>query len=143
MKIKSTKTTIEYAGRILVQPGGYFDGDAIADSLDSSAQAVSLVKAPFKRIEQTENASASRSFSFVNDFDTVDEAIAFKLQAEEHGAQNLKGDLTISVGENLLRTYEAGLTGLSSSISLAPSSVRVVLNYDFVTGVRKDSNSQS
>ena len=140
MRIKSTKTTIEYAGRILVQPGGYFDGDAISDTLSTSAQAVALVKAPFKRMEQSANASVDRSFSFVSDFDSVEAAIQYKLEAEEHGAANMNGELTMSIGENMLRTYEAALNSLDASISLSPSSVRVVLRYDFTTGERIDDD---
>lgn len=140
MRIKSSKTTIEYAGRILVQPGGYFDGDAISDTLSTSAQAVALVKAPFKRMEQSANASVDRSFSFVSDFDSVEAAIQYKLEAEEHGAANMNGELTMSIGENMLRTYEAALNSLDASISLSPSSVRVVLRYDFTTGERIDDD---
>ena len=140
MRIKSTKTTIEYAGRILMQPGGYFDGDAISDTLSTSAQAVALVKAPFKRMEQSANASVDRSFSFVRDFDSVEAAIQYKLEAEEHGAANMNGELTMSIGENMLRTYEAALNSLDASISLSPSSVRVVLKYDFTTGERIDAD---
>lgn len=140
MRIKSTKTTIEYAGRILVQSGGYFDGDAISDTLSTSAQAVALVKAPFKRMEQSANASVDRSFSFVSDFDSVEAAIQYKLEAEEHGAANMNGELTMSIGENMLRTYEAALNSLDASISLTPSSVRVVLKYDFTTGERIDDD---
>lgn len=125
-----------------MQPGEYFDGDAISDSLDTTAQAVSLVNAPFKHVTQFRNASSNRSFSFARDFASVEAAYMFKLESEEHAVEHATGDLTVKVGETV-KTYNAALTRLDSAIRLTPSSVRLVLSYDFVTGAKKDDNSQS
>lgn len=133
MKIKSTQTTIEYAGRMLIQPGGYFDGDAISDSLETTSASVELVGRHYARIESHLNNKSTRNFSFVHDFKSVEDAVLFKLLAEEHAASNQKGDLSIQVG-NTLRTYAAGLTQLDSDVTLAVSSVRLVLRYSFITG---------
>jgi hypothetical protein len=141
MKIKSTKTTIEYEGRILVAPGGYFDGDAISDSLSTSAQSINLVGSPYKHLEQYKNASVSRSISTVADFSDVESALKYKLGAEDHAALSMVGNLTIDVGDTQ-RTYKAALTQLDSSISLSPNSVRVVLRYDFITGKLASEDSQ-
>lgn len=141
MKIKSTKTTIEYAGRILVSPGGYFNGEAVSDTLTTSAQAISLVNAKYKFLEQYKNASVSRVISTVADFSDVESALLYKLAAEDHAATNQVGELTITIGETQ-RTYKAALTQLDASISLAPASVRVVLSYDITTGKLASDDSQ-
>lgn len=133
MRIKSTKTTIEYAGRILIQPGQHFDGDAISDSLETTAGSIDLVGGYYARIESNLNNKASRNFSFARDFDNVEDAVLFKLDAEEHAAANQTGLLTIQVGETL-RTYKAGLTQLDSDVTLQANSVRLVLRYAFITG---------
>lgn len=138
MKIISTKTTIEYAGRILIQPGWRFDGDAISDSLETTAGSIDLVGSSYARIESHLNNKCSRNFSFSYDFESVEDAVLFKLLAEEHAAANQIGSLTIKVGDplhpDILRTYSAGLTQLDSDITIAASSVRLVLRYSFITG---------
>jgi hypothetical protein len=133
MKIKSTKTTIEYAGRILIQPGWRFDGDAISDSLATTAGSVDLVGRYYAQIESHLNNKSTRNFSFVHDFKSVEDAVLFKLAAEEHAASNQTGQLTIQV-DNTLRTYAAGLTQLDSDVTLTANSVRLVLRYSFITG---------
>lgn len=133
MRIKSTQTTIEYEGRILIQPGGYFDGDAISDSLETTVGSVDLVGGYYARIEKHLNNKSMRNFSFAYDFSSVEDAVIFKLSAEEHAASNQTGHLSIQVG-NTLRTYAAGLTQLDSDVTLAANSVRLVLRYSFITG---------
>ncbi len=133
MRIKSTTTTIEYASRILVQPGGYFDGDAISDSLETTVGSVELVGRYYAHIESHLNNKSTRNFSFAHDFENVEDAVLFKLAAEEHAANNQTGLLTIQVG-NTLRTYTAGLTQLDSDVTLTANSVRLVLRYSFITG---------
>ena len=135
MKIKSTKTSILYAGREIISPGGYFDGDAISDSIETTAQAFELVGAAFKRMEHHLNNQATRTFSCVRDFDSIEGAVLYKLEAEEHATENPTGTLSITVG-NSSRSYSAGLTSLTSNISLAPNAVRLVLVYAFMTGER-------
>lgn len=133
MRIKSTKTTIEYASRILIQPGWHFDGDAINDSLETTAGSVELVGRHYARIQSHLNNKSTRNFSFAHDFESVEDAVLFKLSAEEHAANNQIGHLSIQVGETL-RTYAAGLTQLDSDITLTANSVRLVLRYAFITG---------
>ena len=135
MRIKSTQTTVEYAGRILIQPGGYFDGDAISDSLETTAGSVDLVGGYYARIEKHLNNKSSRNFSFAYDFESVEDAVLFKLEAEEHAAGNQTGHLTIQVG-NTMRTYAAGLTQLDSDVTLTANAVRLILRYSFITGER-------
>lgn len=140
MKLKSTKTTIEYAGRILVQPGGHFDGEAISDSLETTAGSVELVGSYYTRIESHLNNKVTRNLSFVHDFESVEDAVIFKLAAEEHAANNQIGHLTIQVGDTR-RTYAAGLTQLDADVSLTTNSVRVVLRYSFISGEKKEDKS--
>lgn len=135
MRIKSTQTTVEYAGRILIQPGGYFDGDAISDSLETTAGSVDLVGGYYARIEKHLNNKSTRNFSFAYDFESVEDAVLFKLEAEEHAAGNQTGELTIQVG-NTVRTYAAGLTQLDSDVTLTANAVRLILRYSFITGER-------
>ena len=135
MRIKSTQTTVEYAGRMLVQPSGYFDGDAISDSLETTAGSVDLVGGYYARIEKHLNNKSSRNFSFAYDFESVEDAVLFKLEAEEHAAANQTGHLTIQVG-NTMRTYAAGLTQLDSDVTLTANAVRLILRYSFITGER-------
>ena len=133
MRIKSTQTTIEYASRMLMKPGWYFDGDAISDSLETTAGSVDMVGGYYARIESHLNNKNTRNFSFAHDFESVEDAVLFKLAAEEHAANNQTGHLTIQVG-NTLRTYAAGLTQLDSDVTLTANSVRLVLRYSFITG---------
>lgn len=133
MKIQSTTTTIDYAGRNLVQPGGYFDGDAISDSLETTAQAVELVSSQFVRMEQHQNARTSSNLSFVQDFDNIEDAVLFKIESQEHATSNATGRLTYTVG-NITRAYEAALARLDTAISLTSDAVRVTLNYSFIIG---------
>ena len=133
MRLKSSKTTIEYAGRILIQPGWHFDGDAISDSLATTAGSVDLVGRYYAHIESHLNNKSTRNLSFSHDFKSVEDAVLFKLSAEEHAASNQTGYLTIQVGDTL-RTYAAGLTQLDSDVTLTANSVRLVLRYSFITG---------
>lgn len=133
MRIQSTKTSIEYAGRNLVQPGGFFDGDAISDSLETTAQAVELVSSQFVRMEQHKNARTSSNLSFVQDFDNIEDAVLFKIERQEHATANATGRLTYAVG-NITRAYDAALTRLDADISLTPDAVRVTLTYSFIIG---------
>ena len=133
MRIQSTKTSIEYAGRNLVQPGGFFDGDAISDSLETTAQAVELVSSQFVRMEHHQNARASSNLSFVHDFDNIEDAVLFKIESQEHATSNATGSLTYTVG-TVVRNYEAALTRLDADISFAPDAVRVSLHYSFIIG---------
>ena len=138
MKIKSTKTTIVYAGRTLVQPGGYFDGDAISDSLETTAQSVNMVNSPYARMEHYNNVKESSTLSFVHDFDNVEEAVLFKFEAQEHAANNATGRLVYAVGEDdaqVVINYMAGLTRLDADISLSPNAIRVTLQYSFIAGI--------
>lgn len=139
MKLKSQKTTIEYAGRMLIQPGGAFDGDAISDSIETTANAIELVNSPYKQLEHYHNISASRSFSVVHDFDDAETAVLFKLEVEQFVVENPTGDLLIKVGDTV-KTYEAALSQVGASVSLAPSSVRLVLRWDFTTGAPKNED---
>ena len=133
MRIQSTETSIEYAGRNLVQPGGFFDGDAISDSLETTAQAVELVSSQFVRMEQHKNARTSSNLSFVQDFDNIEDAVLFKIESQEHATSNATGSLTYTVG-SITRAYEAALTRLDADISLTPDAVRVTLTYSFIIG---------
>lgn len=139
MKIKSTKTTIEYAGWMVILPSGAFDGEAISDTLDTTANAIELVNAPYKKMEHYYNISASRSYSVVHDFDSVEDALAYKVAAEDHATANPVGDLTIKIGDTV-RTYEAALTQVGASVSLSPSSVRLILRWEFTTGTPKNED---
>ena len=133
MRIKSTDTTINYANRDLLTPGGYFDGDAISDTLETTAEAFESINSRYKNIEAHLNTHASRSFSFVVDFDGVEKAVQYKLAAEDHATLNPTGTLEITIG-NTSRRYAAGLTSLTSNISLVSNAVRLVLTYSFMTG---------
>lgn len=137
MKIKSTKTTIVYAGRTLIQPGEFFDGDAISDSLETTAQSVNMVNATYARMEHYQNAKESSTLSFVRDFDNVEDAVLYKFEAQEHAANNATGRLVYGVGEGdtqVVINYMAGLTRLDADISLSPNAVRVTLRYSFIAG---------
>lgn len=133
MKRQSTTTTIQYAGRTLIQPGGYFVREAVSSSLETTAQGVELVSSPFVRLEQHQNTRANRSYSFVHDFDSVEAAALFQLEAEEHAAANATGMLTITVGDTT-RNYNAGLQRVDTELDLAVDAVRVTLRYSFITG---------
>lgn len=133
MRIKSRQTTISYASRKLIEPGGYFDGDAISDSLETTARGVELVNSQFVKLEHTKNNRASRDFSFSYDFKNVESALQYKFDAESHASEKPTGTLTIAVGD-MIKTCEAGLTSLTSSISIMPASIRLTLSYSFVTG---------
>lgn len=133
MRIRSEQTTIEYAGRILVQPGGHFDGDALSSSLDTTTEGIALVDSPFVKIQNFKNAQATRNFSFAYDFDSVEDAYLFKLEAEEHAVNNPCGHLSVSV-KNTIKTYKAGLTQISTDIYIVPDKIRVILKYEFITG---------
>lgn len=133
MKIKSTKTTIEYAGRMLIQPGGFFGEEAVSDTLETTAQTVDLVNSPFKRLEEYQNVSVSRSFTIIRDYDSVEAAFVDKLEAETHAGRNSKGELTISVGSTT-KKYDACLKQLDSNVSLHVNGIRLTLSYSFITG---------
>lgn len=133
MRIKSKSTTIEYSGRLLLSPGGYFSGDALNDSISTTANSVELVGSTWASIEEHQNAKATRNFSFAYDFENFEAAYIFKLNAEEHAINNPSGFLSIQVGD-ILTTYKAGLSQLDSETTLTASSIRVVLSYTFLTG---------
>lgn len=133
MKIKTKQTSIIYAGRTLVQPGGYFEGDALSDSFSTTTKNVDLVGSTFTSLESYGNAQATRQYSFLFDFDNLEDAVLYKMSAEEHAAENQTGDLSVHVG-SISRTYKAGLTQLDSEISLAVNSIRLILRYSFTTG---------
>lgn len=133
MRIRSEQTSIKYAGRILVQPGGHFGGDAISSSLDTTTEGVALVDSPFVKIQHFKNARAARNFSFVYDFDSAEAAALFLLEVEEHAAANATGMLTITVGDTI-RNFNAGLQRLDAELDLAVDAVRVTVRYSFITG---------
>ena len=132
MKIKSQQTTISYAGRQLIQPGGYFDGAAFNDSFSTTTRSVELVGGQHVSLENHGNVEANRNFSFLYDFESVEDAFRFKIDAENHALQNPIGDLIINI-DSLSVTLNAGLTQIDSDISLAANSVRLILRYAFIT----------
>ena len=133
MRTKSTKTTIIYAGRTLVQPGGHFDGDSISSSLNTTASSYDLIGSTHSSIESHYNAKSSLNLSFVHDFESVEEALLFKLEVEDHAIANQTGELSIAVDESR-RTYLAGLESIDSTFSLVTNAVRLVLQYSFILG---------
>ena len=92
-----------------------------------------MVFSEFVKLVNYGNASSSRSYSVLRDFESIEDAIIYKEEAEEHAAANGVGYLTIKIGDRS-RIYEAGITSLESDISLTANAIRVELRYSFTTG---------
>ena len=130
MRLKSKKTTIEYAGRVLVGPGDYFDGESISGERTYTTTGVSLVMSASPSIENYGNASGSQTFSTSRDFDDFEALMRYLLDVTSFADNNPKGDLLISVGD-AGKAYDAGLVSLNYEITLV-ASCRLLLTWEFL-----------
>jgi hypothetical protein len=133
MRIKSNIITIEYAGAMILQPGGHINGQEYGGSRSYSTTAEDVVDAATPTIRAYGNAQGSMNFDVCVDFESEGEAVAEAMQRMQHLDKNQTGDFTLTVGESVQR-YAAGIQSADWTISYTVDTVRLTFSYSFILG---------
>lgn len=133
MRIKSKVITIEYAGAMILQPGGHINGREYGGSRSYSTTAEDVVDAATPVIRAYGNAQGSINFDVCMDFDSEGQAVAEAMQRTQHLDEHQTGDFTLTVGETMQK-YAAGITTVDWSISYTVDTVRLTVSYNFTLG---------
>ena len=130
MRTQSVKTTIEYAGRVLLAPGDILIGETFSGERNYTTEATQLALSQSPLLENHGNASGSQSFTICKDFDTFELLLDYLFGLQTFADDNPLGELTISSG-NLQKTFAAGLTSFRYEVTLV-ACYRLAASFDFL-----------
>lgn len=133
MRIKSNVTTIEYAGEVLLQPGGHLNGQNYGGSRNFTTTAEDVVDAASPVIRSYGNAQGSMNFDVCIDFGSEDEAITEAMTRTHHLETHQSGVFKLKVGATV-NAWQAGIQSSDWSISYTVDTVRLTFSYSFVLG---------
>lgn len=133
MRIKSNVITIEYAGEVLLQPGGHINGQSYGGSRNFTTTAEDVVDAENPIIRSYGNAQGGMNFDVCIDFEDEGEAVAEAMQRVKHLEEHQTGVFSLTVGASQQR-YEAGITSADWAISYMVDTVRLTISYSFTLG---------
>lgn len=139
MRIKSTYTTIAYAGRILLAPGMHLsEMESLSLPRHYTTQAVNVINSAAPVLDAYGNASGSMELSTRMDYPTLSAAISELVEATAHADAHQLGDLSIDIPmaegrEAQSLHYKAGLLDFAPSISRAGADkFALTLSYSFL-----------
>lgn len=133
MRIKSNVITIEYAGEVLLQPGGHLNGQDYGGSRSFTSTAEDVVDAENPVIRAYGNAQGSMNFDVCIDFGSEDEAITEAMTRMHHLETNQSGIFKLKVGDTV-NAWQAGIQSADWSISYTVDTVRLTFSYSFILG---------
>lgn len=133
MRIKSNVITIEYAGEVLLQPGGHLNGQDYGGSRSFTSTAEDVVDAENPVIRSYGNAQGSMNFDVCIDFGSEDEAITEAMTRMHHLETHQSGVFNLKVGDTV-NAWQAGIQSADWSISYTVDTVRLTFSYSFILG---------
>lgn len=133
MRIKSNVITIEYAGEVLLQPGGHLNGQDYGGSRSFTTTAEDVVDAASPVIRAYGNAQGNMNFDVCVDFGSEDEAITEAMTRMQHLETHQSGVFKLKVGDTV-NAWQAGIQSTDWRISYMVDSVRLTFSYRFILG---------
>lgn len=133
-RFKSQKTTINYAGRDLLAPGGKFadSGELFNIERQYTTQVVQAVGATSPVLDNFGNAQGAQTFSVSEDFRTVEGALMRAEELQRFCDATPLGTLVYQSGDRQF-IMQAGLTGFRAAMTFPPRLVRMTFTYSFLT----------
>lgn len=139
-RIRSKKTTVTYAGRLL------FDGSRSDQSLAqlyTMTRAYSTTPEPILDaanpwLREYGNASGNFPFSIITEYGGEDAAFESMLELAAFFDDHPTGLLTVAVGEASC-SWEAGVDSLEIVPEMPAQSIRLTLNAAFLLGAKKSA----
>lgn len=139
MRLKSNSITIEYAGQVILSPGGHINGQDYGGSRSFTTSAASILDAANPEIRAFGNAQGSQELQICVDFEKEDDALAEAMARVDHCETNQTGLFTLTIGD-YSRSWKAGITSIDWRLSYTPDRVRLALAYSFTLGSKEDNS---